>query len=259
MQDVRFKPSDVNVRTREALFKPLDQFEDIPWQTYNMREHAIFGPELIAFEEKWVLLVFFVCNCSLLIFITHARQEFNVIWPNHFVLSGPIMHFARDPVWRICGKSLCFPRGWTPSPIWYDIWFVLINIDAKWCQLIFVAGERVFGELHTADWWLNTEQELPTGQGAVMLAPLKIFLDEVALTSFSNAKVFPLLMECANIIEGQNAISAFIPVLRSESMVSDLHYHLFDCFSWTSILSHTYYAPCRKFQRVPSCRSFVET
>lgn len=82
----------------------------------------------------------------------------------------------------------------------------------------------MFGELHTADWWLAAEKELP--QGPVMLAPLKLFLDECALTSFSNAKVFPLLQESANILDGNTSITAFLPILRSEAMVCAIYHSI---------------------------------
>jgi hypothetical protein len=49
-----------------------------------------------------------------------------------------------------------------------------------------------------------------------------LFLDEVALASFSQAKAFPLLIESASILDGEQAIAAFIPMLQSNSEVSDI-------------------------------------
>jgi hypothetical protein len=74
--------------------------------------------------------------------------------------------------------------------------------------------------MHTSDWWLSAEKDI---HEQAMLAPFKIFLDECSLTSFSSAKAFPALLECANIVNSEQALFAFIPVMQVQSKVRHVH------------------------------------
>ncbi|KAF8460148.1 hypothetical protein BDZ91DRAFT_785483 [Kalaharituber pfeilii] len=75
------------------------------------------------------------------------------------------------------------------------------------------AGERIYHEMHTGNWWWKTQEELPVGS---TLVPILLASDGTHLTNYSgDKKIWPVYMSIGNItssVRNTPSMHAWIPI-----------------------------------------------